>query len=201
MGALEQDEFLRAAWRVMVAEQVEAKRLVFVDEMGTNTSLSPSYAWAKKGQRAYCSVPRNRGPNTTVLSSMTLEGMGPALTVEGATITSAVFETYVEQVLAPALRRGQVVVMDNLSAHKGERIRELIEGRGCELMYLPSYSPDFNPIEDAFSKIKGFLRKSEARTREALVEAIGAAISAVTAKDACGFFEHCGYGTPVQSFW
>jgi len=185
----------------MVAEQVEAKRLVFVDEMGTNTSLSPSYAWAKKGQRAYCSVPRNRGPNTTVLSSMTLEGMGPALTVEGATITSAVFETYVEQVLAPALRRGQVVVMDNLSAHKGERIRELIEGRGCELMYLPSYSPDFNPIEDAFSKIKGFLRKSEARTREALVEAIGAAISAVTAKDACGFFEHCGYGTPVQSFW
>jgi DDE superfamily endonuclease len=97
----------------LVAEQVEAKGLVFVDEMGTNTSLSPSYAWAKKGQRAYRSVPRNRGPNTTVLSSMTLEGMGPALTVEGAT-TSAVFEAYVEQVLAPVLRRGQVVVMDNL---------------------------------------------------------------------------------------
>jgi transposase len=200
VGALERDEFIRCAWKVMVAEQVEAKRLVFVDEMGTNTSLSALYAWAPKGERALCSVPRNRGSNTTVLSSMTLEGMGSALTVEGAT-TSAVFETYVEQVLAPTLRKGQVVVMDNLSAHKGERVKELIEGRGCELIYLPSYSPDFNPIEEAFAKIKDFLRKSEARTREALVEAIGAAISAVTAKDACGFFEHCGYGTSVQSLW
>ncbi len=124
----------------MVAEQVEAKRLVFVDEMGTNTSLSSMYAWALKGQRAFRSVPRNRGANTTVLSSMSIEGMGPSLTVEGAT-TSAVFETYVEQVLAPTLRRGQVVVMDNLfSAHKGERIKGMIEGRGCQLLYLPSYS-------------------------------------------------------------
>ena len=120
MGALERDEFLRAAWRVMVAEQVEAKRLVFVDEMGTNTSLSSMYAWALKGQRAFRSVPRNRGPNTTVLSSMSIEGMGPSLTVEGAT-TSAVFETYVEQVLAPTLRRGQVVVMDNLLKPTKER--------------------------------------------------------------------------------
>jgi len=200
VGALERDEFLRAAWKVMVAERVEAERLVFVDEMGSNTSLSALYAWAPKGERARWSVPRNRGANTTVLSSMTLEGMGSALTVEGAT-TSAVFETYVEQVLAPTLRRGQVVVLDNLSAHKGERVRELIEGRGCELLYLPSYSPDFNPIEEAFAKIKDFLRKSEARAREALVEAMGAAISAVTAKEACGFFEHCGYGTSVQSLW
>ncbi len=84
----------------MVTEKVETERLVFVDEMGTNTALSPTYGWSKKGQRAYCSVPRNRGKNTTVLSSMTLKGMGPALTVEGAT-TSAVFETYVERVLAP----------------------------------------------------------------------------------------------------
>jgi transposase len=200
MGALERDEFLRAAWKVMVAEQVETKRLVFVDEMGTNTSLSPAYGWAPKGQRAYWSVPRNRGPNTTVLSSMSAGGMGPSLTVEGAT-TALVFETYVEQVLAPTLRRDQVVVMDNLSAHKGERVKELIEERSCELVYLPSYSPDFNPIEEAFSKIKGLLRKGEARTREALVETIGAAISAVTAKDARGFFEHCGYGMPVQSLW
>ena len=108
MGALERDEFLRAAWRVRVAEQVETERLVFVDEMGTNTSLSALYAWAPKGQRAHCSVPRNRGANITVLSSMSVEGMGPSLTVEGAT-TSVVFEAYVEQVLAPALRRGQVV--------------------------------------------------------------------------------------------
>jgi transposase len=145
-------------------------------------------------------VPRNRGKNTTVLSSMSVRGMGPSLTVEGAT-TSAVFEAYVEQVLAPTLRKGQVVVMDNLSAHKGERIRELIEERGCELIYLPSYSPDFNPIEEAFSKIKGLVRKAEARTKEALLEAIGWALSAVTTDDARGFFEHCGYRMSVQSLW
>jgi len=184
----------------MVAQPLDARRLVFVDEMGTNISLSPLYAWAKKGQRVHCSVPRNRGPNTTVLSSMTLEGMRSSLVVEGAT-TSAVFETYVERVLAPTLRSGQVVVMDNLSAHKGERIKEMIEQRSCELVYLPPYSPDFNPIEEAFSKIKGLLRKVAARTREALVEAIGVAISAVTASDARGFFDHCGYGIPVQSLW
>ena len=184
----------------MVAEQVETERLVFVDEMGTNTSLSAIYAWAPKGKRAYCSVPRNRGANTTVLSSMSLRGMGSSLTVEGPT-TSAVFEAYVEQVLAPDLRRGQVVVMDNLSAHKGERIRELIEERGCELIYLPSYSPDFNPIEEAFSKIKRLLRKAQARTKEALVEAIGLALSAVTTEDVRSFFEHCDYRISVQSLW
>jgi transposase len=159
----------------MVAEQVEAKRLVFVDEMGTNTSLSPVYAWAKKGQRALCSVPRLfQGKNTTVLSSMSVRGMGPSLTVEGAT-TSAVFEAYVEQVLAPTLRKGQVVVMDNLSAHKGERIRELIEERGCELIYLPSYSPDFNPIEEAFSKIKGlwFARPKPGRKKPCSRRSVG----------------------------
>ncbi len=199
VGALERDEFFGAAWKVMIAQSLDARSLVFVDEMGTNISLSPIYGWAKKGERAHCSVPRNRGKNTTLLSSMSMEGMGPSLAVEGAT-TAAVFETYVERVLAPTLRKGQVVVMDNLSAHKGERVRELIEGRGCELLYLPSYSPDFNPIEDAFSKIKGLIRKAEARSREALLEAIGTAISALSAEDACGFFEHCGYRAVVQSF-
>jgi transposase len=200
VGALERDEFLRAAWRVMVAEQVETERLVFVDEMGTNTSLSPLYAWSPKGQRACWSVPRNRGPNTTVLSSMSAQGMGSSLTVEGAT-TSVVFEAYVEQVLAPTLRKGQVVVMDNLSAHKGERVRELIEERGCKLIYLPSYSPDLNPIEEAFSKIKGLVRKAQARTKEALVEAIGWALCAVSSGDARAFFEHCGYRMSVQLLW
>jgi transposase len=172
---------------------------VLKDEMGTNTSLSPVYGWSKKGERAHCSVPRNRGKNTTVLASMSVEGMGSSLAVEGAT-TARVFETYVERVLAPTLREGQVVVMDNLSAHKGESIRELIEARGCELLYLPSYSPDLNPIEEAFSKIKGHLRKAEARSREALLEAIGAALSVITDRDARGFFEHCGYRTMVQLF-
>jgi transposase len=200
VGALERDEFLRAAWRVIVAQELDTRQLVFVDEMGTNISLSAVYAWAPKGQRAHCSVPRNRGANTTLLSSMSSEGMGPSLAVVGST-TAQVFEAYVEQILAPTLKRGQVVVMDNLTAHKGEKVREVIEQRGAELVYLPPYSPDFNPIEEAFSKIKSLLRKAEARTREALVEAIGGAISAVSAQDARGFFEHCGYGTPVQSLW
>ncbi len=182
----------------MVAHSLDARRLVFVDEMGTNTSLSPLYAWAPTGERASCSVPRNRGPNTTLLSSMTLEGMGSSLAVEGAT-NREVFETYVHRVLAPTLRPGQIVVMDNLSAHKGDRVKELIEEQGCELLYLPPYSPDFNPIEEAFAKIKGIVRKAEARTRETLVEAISIGISMLTAEDARGFFDHCGYATLVQS--
>src|SRR5215204_3752781 len=157
----------------MVAEQVEPEWLVFVDEMGTNTSSSPAYAWAPKRQRAYWwSVPRNRGANTTVPSSMSAGGeMEPSLAVEGTT-TSVVFEAYVEQVLAPTLCSGQVMVMDNLSARKGERVKEIIEQRGCQLVYLPAYCPALNPIEEAFSKIKGMVRKAEARTREALVGAI-----------------------------
>ena len=197
VGAAERDEFLRAAWRVMVAQELDARRLVFVDEMGTNTSLSPLYAWAPTGVRAFCSVPRNRGPNTTLLSSMSIEGMGNSLAVEGAT-NREIFETYVQRVLAPTLRPGQVVVMDNLTAHKGDRVKELIEERGCELLYLPPYSPDFDPIEEAFAKIKAVVRKAEARTREALVEAIGRGITMVTTEDARGFFDHCGYTTPVQ---
>jgi transposase len=197
VGASERDEWLRAAWRVMLAARIDPERLVFVDEMGTNTSLSPTYAWAPKGRRAHCSVPRNRGKNTTLLSSMSLSGMGPSLAVDGPT-DREVFEAYVERVLAPTLRAGQVLVMDNLSVHKGERVRELIEHRGCQLLYLPPYSPDLNPIEEAFGKIKGLLRKAEARTREALVEAMGRALSAVSKHDARGFFEHCGYRPLAQ---
>src|SRR5215213_8542403 len=136
---------------MMVTEKLYAGRLVFVDEMGANTSLAPIYAWSRRGERARYSVPRNRGKNTTLLASMTVEGMGACLAVEGST-TTAVFEVYVERVLAPVLRAGQVVVMDNLSAHKGKKVRELVEARGCELLYLPPYSPDFNPIEEAFAK-------------------------------------------------
>ena len=198
MGALERDEFLRAAWGVMVSERVGPERLVFVDEMGANTSLSPLRAWSRKGQRAYCSVPRNRGKNTTLLASMSVEGMGPTLAVEGST-NAAVFEAYVEKALAPSLRLGQVVVMDNLSAHKGDRVRALVETRGCRLMYLPAYSPDLNPIEEAFAKVKGILRKAQARSREALIEAMGRALDAITSPSVRGFFEHCGYRVPGQS--
>jgi transposase len=137
------------------------------------------------------------GANITLVSSMTLEGMGPSLAVEGAT-TKAVFEAYIDRVLAPSLSPGQIVVVDNLSSHKGPRIRELIEGRGCELIYLPPYSPDLNPIEEAFAKIKALLRKAQARTREALLEAMGRALDAVSASDARGFFEHRGYRPLAQ---
>jgi transposase len=168
-----------------------------VDECGAHTSMTRLYARAPRGERAYGKVPRNRAPNTTLLASMTRRGMGPSLAVEGPT-TKAVFEAYVEQVLAPSLRPGQVVILDNLGAHKGERVRELIEGRGCSLLFLPPYSPDFSPIEEAFSKIKALLRKAAVRVREALVEAIGRAISAVTPEDAMGFFSHCGYLPAAQ---
>ena len=119
------------------------------------------------------------------------------MAVEGAT-TSRVFETYVERLLAPSLHKGQIVVMDNLGAHRPKRIRELIEERGCELIYLPPYSPDFNPIEEALSKIKHCLRKIGARTKEALIEAMGRALAAVSTEDVRGFFTHCGYRIPAQ---
>ena len=176
----------------MVAATVEPERLVFVDECGTHTSLAPLYGYAPRGERLRLRVPRRRGKNTTLLSSMSIEGMGASLAVEGAT-TARVFETYVEAVLVPSLYTGQIVVVDNLGAHRPKRVRELIEQTGCELVYLPSYSPDYNPIEEAFAKIKNLLRQAVARSKEALIEAIGEALSAVSAQDARGFFEHAGY--------
>jgi transposase len=137
----------------MVAGVVDPTKLVFVDECGTHTSLAPVYGYSPKGERLKLSVARNRGKNTTLLASITLEGMGPSLAVEGST-TAEVFEAYLEHVLLPGLGDGRVIIMDSLPAHKLGRVRELIEGRGCELLYLPGYSPDYNPIEEAFSKIK-----------------------------------------------
>jgi transposase len=172
---------------------LDSRRLVFVDEMGTNTSLAPLYGYSPRGQRAFFKIPRNRGTNTTLLSSMSLEGMGPSMAIEGS-MSKEVFEAYIEHFLAPELRSEQVVVMDNLSAHKGERVRKLIEGRGCKLLFLPPYSPVLNPIEEAFSKIKRLLRVIGARTKEVLVEAIAKALDVVGAGDARGFFTNCGYG-------
>jgi transposase len=171
--------------------------LVFVDECGTHTSMTRLRARAPKGVRVHGRVPRNRGKNTTLIASMTHEGMGPCLAVVGST-TKAVFEAYVERVLAPTLRPGRVVVMDNLGAHRGERVRELVEARGCSLLFLPPYSPDFSPIEEAFSKLKALLRRASARSRAALLKAIGRALWAITTEDAEGFFGHCGYPLGAQ---
>ena len=181
-----------------MAARFEARRLVFIDESGFQTSMTRLRARAPRGERAYARVPRNRGKNQTLIASITLEGgMGEAIAIEGAT-DAELFETYVQEFLAPTLRAGQVVVLDGLGAHRTERVRNLIEARGCDLVFLPSYSPDLNPIEEAFSKIKNIVRKAGARTREALDEAISKALAAVTLEDVAGWFSHCGYRTQDQ---
>ena len=185
-------------WR-WLASRFDARRLVFVEESGFHTSMTRLRARAAKGKRAYGKVPRNRGKNQTLIAAITLQGaMGESMSVEGGTDALA-FETYVEHFLAPSLREGQVVVLDGLGAHRTDRVEELIEARGAELVFLPSYSPDLNPIEEAFSKIKQLVRKEGARAREALVEAIGRALAAVTAEDAAGWFAHAGYRVQDQS--
>ena len=168
---------------------------MFVDESSTNIAMVPRYARAPKGERARGKAPRNRGRNVTLVCSISLSGVGPSMSIEGSADGES-FSLYLSEVLCPALRPGQVVVMDNLSVHKSRSVREAIEARGCQLWFLPAYSPDLNPIEEAFSKTKHLLRKAKARTLEALFDATHLALSALTAGDARGFFSHCGYGAP-----
>jgi transposase len=194
--ASERDEGARGLWRWFLA-RFDVRRLVFVDESGFHIAMDRLKARAPRGQRAYGKVPRNRGKNTTLLASMSLSGMGEAMCVDDATDAEA-FEVYVEHFLAPSLKKGQVVVFDNLGAHKPQKVRELIEARGAQVLFLPSYSPDLNPIEEAFSKIKAIVRKAGARTREALIEAIARALWAITAVDAAGWFAHSGYEVEVR---
>jgi transposase len=194
--AQERDEGARALWR-WLSSRFDVRRLVFVDESGTHISMDRLRSRAPRGVRAYGQVPKNRGKNLTLIASMSLHGMGESMCIEGAT-DAAAFEVYVEHFLAPSLCEGQVVVMDNLGAHRPKRIRELIEARGAELAFVPSYSPDLNPIEEAFSKIKNILRKLGARTHETLLEAMEEALSKVTPADAAGWFDHCGYQVEVQ---
>ncbi len=190
--AQERDEEARGLWR-WLASRFDARRLVFVDESGFNVSMTRLRARAPRGKRAYGKVPRNRAKNTTLIASITLEGgIGESMAVEGATDALA-FEAYVEHFLAPTLEKGQVVALDGLGAHRTDKVRELIESTGADLVFLPSYSPDLNPIEEAFSKIKQLVRKAGARTRQALLEAIGRALAAVTLEDAAGWFAHAGY--------
>ena len=172
-------------------------QLVFVDETGTNTAMAQRYARAPRGERANGSAPRNHGPNTTLLACLTRTGMGPAMLVEGAT-TTEVFTAYVEHVLIPWLPPGQIVILDNLSAHTGQRVRQLIEAVGCTVRFLPAYSPDFSPIEWAFSKLKTCLRVAMARTRDALERAIASGLDQISAADVEGWFYGCGYAVRRQ---
>jgi transposase len=198
VDAADRAEFLRVACGGRCSSQEGCKRIALCS--WTSAPPTPSlhrFTLGRLKSNVRCKITCNYGPNVTLFASMTHEGMGPCLAVKDAT-TRELFEIYIEQMLGPALRVGQVVVMDNLSPHKGQSVRELIEERGCELLYLPPYSPDFNPIEEAFAKVKALLRRAAAGSREALVETIGAALEAITAQDTHGFFGHCGYGAPIQ---
>ena len=174
---------------------IDPTRWVWVDEFGSHTAPTRTYARSPRGRRAHGSAPRNHGPNRTTIASLTLDGLAAGLVLEGALSTRA-FEVYVEHSLAPRLQPGQIVAVDNLRQQQSARTRELIEARGAELWFLPSYSPDLNPIEEAFSKVKTFLRSAEARAHEALVGAIWAALATISPADARGYFAHGGYGRP-----
>lgn len=181
----------RADYQVKALELVIA-RCKFIDESGFNLAMTPRYGRAPKGERAVGSVPINYGKNLTLIGALTLKGLEALMTVEGAT-DAEVFRAYVEQGLCPTLEVGDVVIMDNLGAHKVSGIREAIESRGAEVIYLPPYSPDLNPIEQCWSKFKSAVRAIGARTREALEEAITQVIETISEADARAWFIHCGY--------
>ena len=164
----------------------------FVDESGVNLALTRLYGRAPAGQRAIGSTPQNYGSNVTLLGALGVTGLTALMTVDGAT-DGEVFLAFVEQVLCPTLAPGDIVVMDNLSAHKVAGVRPAIEGHGAQLLYLPPYSPDLSPIEQCWSKLKAVLRRIGARTREALETAIQQALETVSESDALAWFAHCGY--------
>jgi transposase len=183
----------RAAWRAELAG-VDPGRLVFIDETGIDTRLTRAYARALRGQRATGKVPWGRWERLTVLGALALDGLVASRSVAAATDT-AVFLAFAEEVLIPALRDrpDALVVMDNLGAHKAEKVREALDRAGLAHRYLPSYSPDLNPIEPAWSKLKTCLRAAGARSKEALETALGPALAAITARDARGWFRLAGY--------
>jgi transposase len=167
--------------------------LVFLDESGVTTEMTRRYGWAPRPERVSEAVPAGHWRTLTVLAALTLDGMLASMTIESPT-DGDVFLAFLEQVLGPKLQPGHVVVLDNLGAHKIEGVRPLIESRGAQLLYLPPYSPDFNPIEQAWSKLKQLLRGVKARALDQLEPAIARAIDAITPQNAHAFFRHCGYG-------
>lgn len=171
---------------------MKLEKLVFIDESGAKTNMTRLYGRAKNGARAVDATPGGHWNTTTMISSIRLDGSTAPMVVNGAT-NKDVFKVYVENFLLPTLQDGDVVIMDNLSAHKNKEICELIESVGAQLWYLPPYSPDLNPIEKMWSKVKSILRKLKARTESELIKAIADALDQVTANDAKGWFKSCGY--------
>ena len=193
--AAERDTERVVALRATFLEAVQNEdftRFKFVDETSTNLTYCRRYARAEGGQRAGQATPLHGGPNVTLVAALTPTGLQAVMTVSGA-VNGPVFAAYLTQVLGPTLVPGHVVVLDNLPAHKVAGLAELVEARGARLLYLPPYSPDFNPIELAFSKLKTWLRTAQARTRQALEAVIQTAADWITEHDAKNWFDHCGY--------
>jgi transposase len=190
----------RAAWRTDAAGVggIALERLVFLDECGVLTDMARLWGRSPRGTRAYGAVPCGHWTRLTVLGALGTGGMVAAMAVEAAT-SGAVFHAFLDRVLLPELRRTKpdaVLVLDNLGAHKTPEVRDLLDRSGFAYRYLPSYSPDLNPIEPAWAKLKAALRRVGARTAEALHRALGPALDSITAQDASGFFRHVGYGRP-----
>ena len=171
---------------------IDPRRLKFVDEAGVNLAMTRLYGRALPGERVIGTVPQNDGQHVTILGAVGVQGIQAVMTVEGPTDTE-VFRAYIKHVLGPTLTAGDMVVMDNLAAHKAPGIQQMLARRRVRLLYLPPYSPDLSPIEPCWSKVKTALRKAKARTREALDTAITDALGTITAMDALGWFRHCGY--------
>jgi transposase len=190
--ASERNEAKRAAWRERT-RGIDPARFVWIDETGSDLSLTRTHSRAPRGQRAYATVPSKRGKNRTLITALTVDGFGPGLLLDEP-IDRTTFDAYVIHRLAPSLKPDQIVVVDNLKVHYSDRATAAIEARGAQLWYLPAYSPDLTPIEEAFSKVKTVLRTSGPRTVEAHSTAIWAALRTITPQDAAGWIAHAGYG-------
>jgi len=181
----------RDQWRKFQT-RIDPGRLVFLDESGAKTNMTRLYGRADKGKRCYDKAPAGRWKTVTMLSSIRLDGETESILFEGA-VDRPMFEAYIEQVLGPSLRPGDIVVLDNLASHKSQAAQAFVESRSADYLFLPAYSPDFNPVEKMWSKVKQLLRSIKARTQEELFDAIAKALSMVTADDAQGWFISCGY--------
>lgn len=196
LRAAERDEAARAAWRDGAAD-LDPADLLFLDETSTHTGMTRLRSRAPRGDRAVGRAPRNHGPNVTLLAVLGPSGIATAVSIPGAT-TRAVFDAFVAEFLVPELRPGQTVVLDNLGVHKSAQAQALIEAAGCRLRFLPPYSPDFNPIEPVFAKVKTALRAAAARSHDDLLAATKIALDAVTPADAAGCYADCGFPLPLQ---
>ena len=185
---------MKAARKAWFAEQpdLDPTRLIFIDETGLNTKMARLRGRCRKGKRLFASIPHGHWRTTTFVAGLRLSGLGAPMLLDGA-MNGDAFLAYIEHVLVPELRPGDVVVMDNLSVHKGAAIRDAIQAAGAELRFLPPYSPDFNPIEQAIAKLKALLRKAAARTKEALWNTVGESLDAFTPNECANYFTAAGY--------